>query len=105
MFANIFFRPTSRPENHAGDVSGESRIWRKPMVDRYTKCVLTVIAAALVALLAQNAITSGRAGPLDVVKVQICGSSGLNCVDLSPTTNRTLGTTLHGWALPVRTGD
>jgi hypothetical protein len=50
--------------------------------DAYTKGVLTVIAAALCALVAQNAILQSKAesGPLQ--KVQICDEH--DCVRLSP---------------------
>jgi hypothetical protein len=52
------------------------------MSDRYTKIVLTVIAAALIGLVAQNAV-----GPLNAVvavqKVQICDPNG-ECATLSP---------------------
>jgi hypothetical protein len=42
------------------------------MVDRYTKTVLSIIAAALLALVAQNAIHSSRAQLREPQKVQIC---------------------------------
>ena len=47
------------------------------MNDLYTKTVLTIIAASLLALVAQNAIRSSQAqlsGALQ--KVQICGDTG-----------------------------
>jgi hypothetical protein len=40
--------------------------------DRYTKTVLTVIAAALVAIVAQNAIKTSQAQGDQVQKVAIC---------------------------------
>jgi len=50
------------------------------MIDRYTKIVLTIIAAALVALVAQNISGGSRADPA-VQKVVICGDeAGANCV-------------------------
>ena len=50
------------------------------MIDRYTKIVLTIIAAALVALVAQNISGGSRADPA-VQKVVICGDEvGANCV-------------------------
>ena len=42
------------------------------MVDRYTKTVLTIIAAALVGLLTQNAIKPSQAQSDQVQKVAIC---------------------------------
>jgi hypothetical protein len=51
------------------------------MVDRYTKAILTVIAATLIVVVAQNAIrpTVAQQGPL---KVQICEALN-NCAELS----------------------
>jgi len=50
------------------------------MIDRYTKAVLTIIAAALVALVAQN-ISGGSRAETAVQKVVICGDeAGSNCV-------------------------
>jgi hypothetical protein len=45
------------------------------MVDRYMKGVLTVIAAALVTIVAQHAIHPSQAAP-DIQKVQICDDLG-----------------------------
>jgi hypothetical protein len=42
------------------------------MIDRYTKIILTVIAAALVALVAQNAIHTAKA---DVAYNDACGTA------------------------------
>ena len=54
------------------------------MIDRYTKVVLTIIAAALVALVAQNLAGGSRADPA-VQKVVICGDElGSNCVGVDP---------------------
>lgn len=47
------------------------------MVDRYTKAVLTVIAAALVTIAAQNFIGPSSAQSLGVPKVQICDARGI----------------------------
>jgi len=51
------------------------------MVDRYTKAVLTVIAAALVAIVVQNCISSSAAQTASVPKVQVCDGWG-NCASL-----------------------
>ena len=51
------------------------------MVDRYTKAVLTVIAAALVALVTQGAIRESRA-QLGIQKVQICGDNAADCASI-----------------------
>ena len=50
-------------------------------MDRYTKSVLTVIAAALCALVAQNAVgpAQSQQGPQPVV---ICSADGINCADV-----------------------
>jgi hypothetical protein len=47
------------------------------MTDRYSKIVLTVIAAALVALVAQNAIGPTRAAG-SIQKVAICDAEAPN---------------------------
>jgi hypothetical protein len=50
--------------------------------DRHTKAVLTVIAAALVSLVAQNTIRPARAVLGDnVQKVAICDQFGTTCAD------------------------
>jgi hypothetical protein len=49
------------------------------MTDRYTKTVLTVIAGALLALVAQNAIHSAVAQS-DIQKVQLCDP--MHCADV-----------------------
>jgi hypothetical protein len=67
------------------------------MVDRYTKAVLTVIAAALVLLLIQGAVTQSRAQfnrYNEIQKVQLCND--VACADLIPT-----GGNRRGWALAV----
>jgi hypothetical protein len=51
------------------------------MVDRYTKAVLTVIAAALVTIVVQNSISSSAAQSSTVPKVQVCDAWG-NCASL-----------------------
>lgn len=52
------------------------------MVDRYTKVVLTVIACALVALVAQNAVPGAYAQLDGPMHVQICDR--LSCASLAP---------------------
>lgn len=64
------------------------------MVDRYTKAVLTIIAAALVAIAAQNAM-----GPLNaqqgVQRVAICDTMGSACVAPWKYAEGTYGLTVH----------
>ncbi len=50
-------------------------------IDRYTKIVLTVIAAALVANVAQDYVLPARAA--EVQRVAICTSSGATCASVS----------------------
>jgi len=69
------------------------------MVDRYTKTVLTVIAAALTLLAAQGLIRPLGAQTSDVQKVQICDKR--NCLSLSPHSNRLGGSTWTDWVLPM----
>jgi hypothetical protein len=57
----------------------EPRRGRIMTTDRYTKTVLTVIAAALLALVAQNAIHSAVAQS-DIQKVQLCDP--MHCADV-----------------------
>jgi hypothetical protein len=52
------------------------------MVDRYTKTVLTIIAAALVGLLTQNAIKPSQAQSNQIQKVAICQLEGQGCASL-----------------------
>lgn len=52
------------------------------MIDRYTKAVLTVIAAALVCLVVQQGIGAVNAQSDRLQKVQICDESG--CVGVIP---------------------
>jgi hypothetical protein len=51
------------------------------MVDRYTKVVLTIIAAALVIIAAQGAVGQSKA-QRELVKVQICDT--LSCAEVLP---------------------
>jgi hypothetical protein len=54
------------------------------MVDRYTKAVLSVIAAALVALVAQNVYRPSFAQSSGLQQVQICDTQ--HCADLQVAT-------------------
>jgi len=51
------------------------------VIDRYTKIVLTVIAAALVANVAQDYVLPARAA--EVQRVAICTTSGATCASVS----------------------
>jgi len=51
------------------------------VIDRYTKIVLTVIAAALVANVAQDYVLPARAA--EVQSVAICTTSGATCASVS----------------------
>src|SRR5215510_12677687 len=82
------------PHVHRFALSWETRAGRGSMVDRYTKAVLTVIAVALVGMLAQNAIGPLRAQ--SATRVVICDVNDVNrCASLWPytvqDTNQTLG--------------
>ena len=50
--------------------------------DRYTKTVLTVIAAALIGIFAQNAIKNSQAAQDTVQKVVICDPEKPLCVSV-----------------------
>ena len=68
--------------------------------DVYTKSVLTVIAAALCALVAQNAIPQSKAESGQLQKVQICDDH--DCVRLSPIRKRSpVGGYFLTFGLPV----
>jgi hypothetical protein len=56
--------------------------WRVRMIDKYTKGVLTVIAAALVVLVVEQGIGRVSAQTDRIQKVQICDHSG--CVGVVP---------------------
>ncbi len=93
------------------------------MVDRYTKFMLTVIAAALVALVSQTTIQQARAQLDGPQKVQICDSLGVHCLALSEKTSTSTApcsssassstivsciaktTTVTTYALPVESKD
>ncbi len=68
------------------------------MPDRYTKTALTVIAVALLMLVAQRMIGSSRAQLTEPMKVQICDDSG-HCAELLPKMHP--GMRLLTWALSV----
>jgi hypothetical protein len=61
------------------------------MTDRYTKTVLTIIAAALVVIVIQNIGGSLSAATNGIQKVQICDAD--NCASLFRTRD--------AWRLPV----
>ncbi len=69
------------------------------MVDRYTKAVLTVIAVALLALAAENAIRPAAAQSDQIQKVQICDTQ--NCASLSPVETQLFGRIMSSWGLRV----
>jgi hypothetical protein len=73
------------------------------MVDRYTKAVLTVIAAALTALAIQGLVRPLGAQTGEVQKVQIC--DGRHCLSLTPHTTSTFGPPVTDWVLPARIDD
>lgn len=50
--------------------------------DRYTKTVLTIIAAALVAIVAQNGIKASKAQSDEIQRVAICELRGAECANL-----------------------
>ena len=68
------------------------------MVDIYTKCVLTVIAAALVVLVASNGLRSAAA-QAGFTRVQLCDEQ--NCTRLFPIAQNVNGRTVTVWGLPV----
>ena len=49
------------------------------MVDSYTKCVLTVIAIALVAIVIREGVVTTHAAS-EITKVAICNESGEPCL-------------------------
>ena len=70
--------------------------------DVYTKIVLTVIAAALVAHVIQNSVDSATAQVAGVQKVQICDEH--SCLRLNPVRNvASTGQKFLTFALPVMT--
>ena len=70
------------------------------MTDAYTKTVLTVIAAALVTIAAQNALRPAVAQPDQLQKVQICDHT--SCTQLRPTGKFTPGKGfVENWGLTV----
>jgi hypothetical protein len=70
------------------------------MVDRYTKAVLTVIAAALMALAIQGFIRPLEAQTRDLQRVQIC--DGEHCASLSKRVTRIGRFETTDWALATQ---
>jgi hypothetical protein len=68
------------------------------MVDAYTKLMLTIIAAALVALAINNVVHMAQA-QIAYARVQICDQQ--NCAQLYPITQSVQGRTVVTWGLPV----
>ena len=68
------------------------------MRDIYTKAVLTVIAAALVAIAAGN-IIHGATAQISYARIQICDEQ--NCTQLVPTQQSVGGRTVILWTVPV----
>jgi hypothetical protein len=50
--------------------------------DRYTKTVLTIIAGALVAIVAQNGIKASKAQSDQVQRVAVCELRGAECASI-----------------------
>jgi hypothetical protein len=71
------------------------------MVDRYTKAVLTVIAAALVVLAFKGFVGPLGAQGQDIQKVQICDSQG--CASLVARFAKSGPTRMLGWSLATST--
>lgn len=53
------------------------------MVDRYTKAMLTVIAATLIGLFVKDSVFSAQAQYSRPTKVVICDETGLQCAGVS----------------------
>jgi hypothetical protein len=68
------------------------------MVDTYTKCILTIIAMALV-VLAANKVTHTAFAQIGYARVQICDEQ--NCTGLVPIQQSVAGRTVITWGLPV----
>ena len=68
------------------------------LTDIYTKCVLTVIAAALVVLAGENAVRAAFA-QIGYARVQICDEQ--NCTQLIATQQSVAGRTVILWSVPV----
>jgi hypothetical protein len=68
------------------------------MVDHYTKTVLSIIAAALLVLVAQNAVQPSRAQLSTPQKVQICDP--VNCASLG-VAGRLSNSDIYAWGLVV----
>jgi hypothetical protein len=76
MIAFVFYR--NRLTRKTGPVCKTTTFGRWEM-DRYTKCILTVIAAALVTIAAQNVIGSATAQSHNVERVTLCTDDGTTC--------------------------
>lgn len=68
------------------------------MTDTYTKCVLTIIATALV-VLAANDLTHTATAQSGATRVQLCDEQ--NCARLFPIPQNVQGRTVITWGLPV----
>ena len=68
------------------------------MTDTYTKCVLTIIATALV-ILAANNVTQTALAQVGLAKMQICDDQ--NCARMFPIRGNVQGKVGTIWALPV----
>ena len=61
---------------------------KKVMTDRYTRAVLTVIAACIAIIAAKGTIDRSYAAHGDEVqKVVICGEGGTSCMDMAALNN------------------
>ena len=68
------------------------------MTDTYTKCILTIIAVALVVIGVER-ITGTATAQISYARVQVCDTQ--NCTDLVPIRQSVSGRTETVWALPV----
>jgi hypothetical protein len=66
----------------------------------YTQCALTIIAIALCALVAQNAITSSKSQDRPLQKVQLCDAID-NCLQFSPVRKHASAGNFIYWTLPI----
>lgn len=68
------------------------------MIDRYTKCILSIIAVSLTVLAANNMVQAATA-QINYARVQICDEQ--NCTRLIPVAQSIGGRTVNIWSLPV----
>ena len=68
------------------------------MVDKYTRWMLSIIAAALV-IIAVDEITHEALAQIGFARVQVCDER--NCTQLVPIAANVQGRTVTLWALPV----